>query len=156
MKEQPEEGHITKKARKKNVTWKDKKADKETTEKESSESGSSEDENEGNAPRPVRQRRKPDRLNYERLGSLGYKDRSRDKVFGYISQILTQQQVLLKMMSTVFGGDAGGGCPDYHPYRGNNSPTYQDQRYWSNGSSAYEDHPTFRSSRLPCEWSTET
>ena len=49
-----------------------------------------------------RRRRKPDRLRYDRLGSPG-DDRSKDRVLGCIVQLLEHQQVLVSMLSSVFG-----------------------------------------------------
>jgi hypothetical protein len=49
-----------------------------------------------------RQSKKPDRLRYDRLGSPGV-DRSKDRVLGCIVQLLEQQQVLVSMLSSVFG-----------------------------------------------------
>ena len=53
--------------------------------------------------RPQRQRRKPDRLRYDELGSPGDDDRSKDRVLGCIVQLLEHQQVLVSMLSSVFG-----------------------------------------------------
>ena len=52
--------------------------------------------------RQKRQSKKPDRLRYDRLGSPGV-DRSKDRVLGCIVQLLEQQQVLVSMLSSVFG-----------------------------------------------------
>ena len=64
--------------------------------------GSETSENERREVRPKRQRKKTDRLMYDRLGSPG-DDRSKDRVLGCIVQLLEHQQVLVSMLSTVFG-----------------------------------------------------
>ena len=52
--------------------------------------------------RPKRISIRPDRLRYDRLGSPG-DDRFKGQVLGCIVQLLEQQQVLLSMLSTVYG-----------------------------------------------------
>ena len=71
-------------------------------EDESESDGSETSEDERLEVRPRRQRKKPDKLRYERLGSPG-DDRSKDRVLGCIIQLLEHQKVLVSMLSTVFG-----------------------------------------------------
>ena len=75
----------------------------EPKESEDESSETSEDESKQQREvKPKRQRKKPDRLGYNRLGSPG-DDRSRDRVLGCIVQLLEHQQVLVSMLSSVFG-----------------------------------------------------
>ena len=70
-------------------------------EEESSET--SEDENEyERAVKPKRQRKNPERLKYDKLGSPGV-DRSKDRILGCIVQLLEHQQSLVAMLSSMFG-----------------------------------------------------
>ena len=74
----------------------------EIVESRSDSSESTEDEGARRRVRPKRLSKKPERLRYDRLGSQGV-DRSKGQVLGCIVQLLEQQQVLLSMISTVFG-----------------------------------------------------
>ena len=78
------------------------KEQNDESEDESSEM-SEEESKQKREVRPQRQRRKPDRLRYDELGSPGDDDRSKDRVLGCIVQLLEHQQVLVSMLSSVFG-----------------------------------------------------
>ena len=78
------------------------KEENEIVESRSDSSESTEDEGAERRVRPKRLSKKPERLRYDRLGSQGG-DRSKGQVLGCIVQLLEQQQVLLSMISSVFG-----------------------------------------------------
>ena len=97
--EEPEESEPKSKPKSKSSQ---KEGSKVVEEREEESSETSEDESKIEEVRPKRRRRKPDRLGYNRLGSPG-DDRSKDRVLGCIVQLLEHQQVLVSMLSSVFG-----------------------------------------------------